>query len=127
LLDHEERYACAEEWVTLVKRLWTEDESFDHDGKFYKIKRGYLQPKPIQYPYPAIMNAGASERGKHFACKHCDLVFTNIRSHDHEVHKAHVASYRRRRRDGRAQTQLCQWREPTAADRRDDRAVLRCR
>jgi FMNH2-dependent dimethyl sulfone monooxygenase len=94
LLDHEERYACAEEWITLVKRLWMEDETFDHEGRFYKIKGGYLKPKPIQYPYPAIMNAGASDRGKHFACKHCDLVFTNIRSHDHEVHAAHVASYR---------------------------------
>ena len=28
------------------------------------------------------MNAGSSERGRHFACKHCDLVFTNIRTHD---------------------------------------------
>jgi dimethylsulfone monooxygenase len=94
LLDHEERYALAEEWVTLVKRLWTEDGRFDHDGRFYKIKGGYLEPKPIQHPYPALMNAGASDRGKHFACKHCDLVFTNLRSHDPAVHKAHVASYR---------------------------------
>ena len=61
MLGHEERYACAEEWLAIVKRLWTEDESFDHEGRFYKIKKGYLAPKPIQYPHPAIMNAGASE------------------------------------------------------------------
>ena len=30
---------CAEEWLTIVKRLWTEDEEFDHEGKFYKIGR----------------------------------------------------------------------------------------
>jgi alkanesulfonate monooxygenase SsuD/methylene tetrahydromethanopterin reductase-like flavin-dependent oxidoreductase (luciferase family) len=85
LLEHEDRYACAEEWVTIVKRLWTEDERFDFDGRFYQIKGGYLQPKPIQSPHPAIMNAGSSERGRHFACKHCDLVFTNLRTHDIET------------------------------------------
>ena len=93
LLEHEARYACAEEWVTIVKRLWTEDDPFDFDGKFYRIKGGYLQPKPIQKPYPAIMNAGSSERGRHFACRHCDLVFTNIRTHDIATNTAHVAAY----------------------------------
>ena len=66
MLGHEDRYACAEEWITIIKRLWTEDDACDHDGRFYKISKGYLQPKPIQAPYPAIMNAGASERGRHF-------------------------------------------------------------
>jgi alkanesulfonate monooxygenase SsuD/methylene tetrahydromethanopterin reductase-like flavin-dependent oxidoreductase (luciferase family) len=40
------------------------------------------------------MNAGSSERGRHFACRHCDLVFTNIRSHDLAINTAHVAAYR---------------------------------
>ena len=93
LLEHEDRYACAEEWLAIVKRLWTEDDKFDFDGKFYRIKGGYLQPKPIQSPYPVIMNAGSSERGRHFACRHCDLVFTNIRSHDIATNTAHVAAY----------------------------------
>src|SRR5262250_3474801 len=31
LSDHEGRYACAEEWVAIIKRLWTEDEKFDFD------------------------------------------------------------------------------------------------
>src|ERR1700691_2902220 len=99
LLDHEDRYACAEEWLAIVKRPWTQDGRFDHEGKFYKISGGYLQPKPIQYPYPAIMNAGSSERGRHFACKHCDLVFTNIRTHDLATNTAHVAAYHRLARE----------------------------
>jgi alkanesulfonate monooxygenase SsuD/methylene tetrahydromethanopterin reductase-like flavin-dependent oxidoreductase (luciferase family) len=99
LLEHDDRYACAEEWLAIVKRLWTQDEPFDHEGRFYKIKGGYLQPKPIQHPYPAIMNAGSSERGRHFACKNCDLVFTNIRSHDIATNRAHIAAYRRLARD----------------------------
>jgi alkanesulfonate monooxygenase SsuD/methylene tetrahydromethanopterin reductase-like flavin-dependent oxidoreductase (luciferase family) len=93
LLEHEDRYACAEEWLTIVKRLWQDDEKFDFEGKFYCVKGGYLQPKPIQEPYPVIMNAGSSERGRRFACQHCDLVFTNIRSHDIAINTAHIAAY----------------------------------
>jgi alkanesulfonate monooxygenase SsuD/methylene tetrahydromethanopterin reductase-like flavin-dependent oxidoreductase (luciferase family) len=99
MLSHEDRYACAEEWLAIVKRLWTEDGSFDHDGRFYKIVKGYLEPKPIQHPYPAIMNAGASERGRHFAAKHCDLVYTVIRTGGLEECRAHVQAYHRLARE----------------------------
>ena len=99
MLGHEDRYACAEEWLAIVKRLWTEDESFDHEGRFFKIKKGYLAPKPIQYPYPAIMNAGASELGRHYAVKNCDLVFTVIRTGGLEECTAHVQAYHKLARD----------------------------
>jgi alkanesulfonate monooxygenase SsuD/methylene tetrahydromethanopterin reductase-like flavin-dependent oxidoreductase (luciferase family) len=99
MLGHAERYACAEEWLAIVKRLWTEDEAFDHEGTYYQIRKGYLQPKPIQLPYPAIMNAGASERGRHFAAKHCDLVYTVIRTGGLDACKAHVAAYHRLARE----------------------------
>jgi alkanesulfonate monooxygenase SsuD/methylene tetrahydromethanopterin reductase-like flavin-dependent oxidoreductase (luciferase family) len=99
LARHEDRYARAEEWLAIVKRLWTAEEDFDHDGRFYQIKKGYLQPKPIQMPFPPIMNAGASERGRHFAVKNCDLVFTLIRTHDYDVNAAHVAAYHKLARE----------------------------
>ena len=85
--------------LTIVKRLWQDDEKFDFEGKFYRIKGGYLQPKPIQQPHPVIMNAGSSERGRRFACQHCDLVFTNIRSHDIATNTAHVAAYHKMARE----------------------------
>lgn len=93
LQGHDERYDCAEEWVTIVKRLWTEEDTFDFEGKFYNIKKGYLQPKPIQTAHPAIMNAGGSERGRHFATRHCDLVFTGLRTTDFDTNAAHVKAY----------------------------------
>jgi len=99
MLSHEERYACVEEWLSIIKRLWSEDESFDHEGRFYKIVKGYLEPKPLQYPHPAIMNAGASERGRHFAVKHCDLVFTVIRTGGLDECRAHVQAYHRLARE----------------------------
>jgi FMNH2-dependent dimethyl sulfone monooxygenase len=99
MMSHQDRYACAEEWLAIIKRLWTEDESFDHEGKFYKIAKGYLAPKPIQRPYPAVMNAGASERGRHFATKYSDLVFTVIRTGGLDEVRAHVQAYHKLARE----------------------------
>ena len=99
LTRHEDRYARAEEWLAIIRRLWTDDDDFDHEGDFYRIKKGYLEPKPIQKPHPPVMNAGASERGRHFAAKNCDLAFTLIRTHDFDVNAAHVAAYKRLARE----------------------------
>jgi dimethylsulfone monooxygenase len=99
LTRHEDRYARAEEWLAVVKRLWTEDEDINHDGRFYRIKKGYLQPKPIQKPFPAIMNAGSSDRGRHFAAKNCDIVYTVQHNNDLEALAAHVAAYHRLARE----------------------------
>ena len=99
MMSHQDRYACAEEWLAIIKRLWTEDESFDHEGRFYKITKGYLQPKPIQSPHPAVMNAGASERGRHFATKYSDLVFTVIRTGGLDEVRAHVQAYHKLARE----------------------------
>src|SRR5207245_11038944 len=93
------RYTCDEVLLTIVKRLWNDNDKCDFEGKFYRIKGGYLQPKPIHQPHPVIMNAGSSERGRRFACQHCDLVFTNIRSHDIATNTAHVAAYHKLARE----------------------------
>jgi alkanesulfonate monooxygenase SsuD/methylene tetrahydromethanopterin reductase-like flavin-dependent oxidoreductase (luciferase family) len=75
MLEKKDRYACAAEWLEIVKRLWTEEGLVDFEGRFYKIKEGYLQPKPIRRPHPPVMNAGTSDDGKHFAAKYCDMAF----------------------------------------------------
>jgi len=99
MLPHDERYDMAVEWLDIIKRLWTEDEEFDHEGKYYRIVKGYLQPKPIQQPFPAIMNAGGSERGRHFAAKYCDLVFIPLGQPDFERNRAQIEAYRRLARE----------------------------
>ena len=48
MFEHDERYSMAEEWLHIVKRLWTEDDELDHDGKYYSIKKGYLKRKQVQ-------------------------------------------------------------------------------
>lgn len=47
------------ETVTLIRRLWTED-SVDYDGKYFKFREAFLQPKPVQKPHPPIWIAANS-------------------------------------------------------------------
>jgi alkanesulfonate monooxygenase SsuD/methylene tetrahydromethanopterin reductase-like flavin-dependent oxidoreductase (luciferase family) len=79
-MEHDSRYDRALEWLEIIKLLWTRDDDFDYEGKYYTVRNGYQQPKPIQKPYPVVMNAGASEKGRHFAAKHCDVSFIGVHS-----------------------------------------------
>lgn len=73
-LDHDERYDLAEEWVTVVKRLWTEDV-VTHQGKFFETADATMGPKPSRVP--PLFNAGASQRGFRFAAENCDVALVN--------------------------------------------------
>jgi pyrimidine oxygenase len=67
-LDHGGRYELAEEWITVAKRLWSEDR-VDHEGKFYKLTDCMSNPKPARQP--PIICAGASDSGFRFTIKNC--------------------------------------------------------
>jgi len=45
-------------------------------------------------PYPVVMNAGGSEKGRHFATKFCDVAFVAVQSHDPDSIRAQVNKYR---------------------------------
>lgn len=76
--DHDERYEVADEWTQILKNLWLLDGDNDFHGRYFDVPGGFLEPKPLQKPYPAIMNAGKSPAGLHFAAKHSDIIFTSI-------------------------------------------------
>lgn len=78
MMDHETRYDYAEEWVEIVRRLWTEHDEWDFEGRYFRIERGFLEPKPLQQPHPPIMNAGRSGTGNRFAARFADIVFTSF-------------------------------------------------
>lgn len=67
-LDHAGRYRLAKEWVTIAKRLWSE-ERVDHEGEFYKLTDCMSNPKPRKAP--PIICAGASDSGFRFTIENC--------------------------------------------------------
>jgi alkanesulfonate monooxygenase SsuD/methylene tetrahydromethanopterin reductase-like flavin-dependent oxidoreductase (luciferase family) len=74
--DHETRYAFAQEWIDIIKRAWSEPDTFDVDGEFFHLKSVRAFPKPHGGSRPLIMNAGSSGTGQAFAIRNCDAFFT---------------------------------------------------
>ncbi len=68
------RYRYAEEWLSVVKRLWTEDR-VTFDGEWFHLKDCVCGPKPIQKPYPLIICAGTSGEGLRFTGKEGNYSF----------------------------------------------------
>jgi len=96
-IPHEEYYAYAEEWIALVKRLWTDPGRFDHAGRYLGLKGAMSQPKPLQQPHPALMNAARSPEGQRFVARHCDIAF--VRGSDRAALPAQIEAYRRQARE----------------------------
>jgi alkanesulfonate monooxygenase len=71
-LDHAERYARTDEFVTLLRRVWTEDKPFDFEGQYYKIAGAHSAIKPVQKPHVPIFFGGSSDDAIRFAGRHAD-------------------------------------------------------
>lgn len=88
MMSHEDRYAYADEWLQVVRRLWESEEEFDFEGRFFRIEKGWQQPKPLRKPHPPIMQAGQSDAGARFAAKHADIAFQSVNESDPMEHTA---------------------------------------
>ena len=97
--EHDARYEQLEEWLAVIKKMWTEVEEFDYAGKFYNVLRGASMPKPVQRPHPPIMNAGGSPRGMRFACEHADMCFVILQSNDPAECKRQIDMYKNTARE----------------------------
>ncbi|MEH2265886.1 dimethylsulfone monooxygenase SfnG [Nostoc sp.] len=76
-LDHDERYRRSEEFIRVLKGLWTEDE-FHFKGDFYRINGGWVKPKPVnQNPHPEIFQGGNSKAARRMAGRVSDWYFMN--------------------------------------------------
>lgn len=72
--DHESRYGYAQEWFDFVRRLWTEEQAFDFEGRHFKSRGSYGRPRPVSPP--PILNAAGSGQGREFALRNANFLFT---------------------------------------------------
>jgi len=72
---HDDRYARGQEWWDIINRLWFEDEPFDFDGRYYRLRGVAGRPQPWGGRRPILMNAGGSKAGRQFAARNSDLLF----------------------------------------------------
>src|SRR5438128_11827376 len=73
--DHDARYEYAQEWIDVIKMVWSDKEDFDFKGKYLDMKGIRGKPKPYRGSRPLIMNAGASPVGQAFAIFNWSAVF----------------------------------------------------
>ena len=80
-LDHDTRYARAEEFVDAIQMLWSSRVS-DFDGRFVKLRAARLEPKPMRAGGPPIYLAGASESALRMAARQADVYMMSAETVD---------------------------------------------
>ncbi|MEU8417871.1 LLM class flavin-dependent oxidoreductase [Amycolatopsis japonica] len=59
-LTKDERYSRTREYIQIVKRAWTSEEPFDHEGEHYRFADFVLDVRPVQQPRPGVSFGGSS-------------------------------------------------------------------
>jgi alkanesulfonate monooxygenase len=72
-LDKDERYARTDEYVGLLRRLWTSETPFDHEGKYYRFKGGFVAVKAVQKPHIPVFFGGSSSAAIEAAGRHANI------------------------------------------------------
>ena len=57
----------------IAKRLWSETEPFDFDGRWYQLRGAICEPKPIQRPHPPILIGAGGRRSLRVVAEHADI------------------------------------------------------
>lgn len=73
IVDKNERYVRTSEFLDVVRAEWTSAKPFDYDGKYYQVKGGYSQIKPLQSGGIPVFIAGASDAAVEVAGRHADV------------------------------------------------------
>jgi pyrimidine oxygenase len=71
-VNHDQRYDLAEEWIEIIKRLWSE-ESVTFKGKYFSMADCQSDPKPTRRPF--LLCAGTSSKGMQFTVDEMDAIF----------------------------------------------------
>jgi alkanesulfonate monooxygenase len=72
-LSHDERYARTEEYLDVLRAIWTGREPIDHAGTYYQFDRAFAEVKSIQQPHIPVFFGGSSDAAIAVAGKHADV------------------------------------------------------
>ena len=72
-LDHDARYRRTDEYLAVMRRIWTEHEPFNYEGEFYRFQDAYSQARCRQQPHVPLFFGGASDIALDVASRRADL------------------------------------------------------
>jgi dimethylsulfone monooxygenase len=99
LLEHDQRYVYLDEWVELLRKLWTSPAEFDYDSKYFHMKKAISRPMPMQKGGIPIMNAAQSPAGVRFSAKNSQIGLLGLRGYTLEEWKPQVDAYKKMARE----------------------------
>src|SRR5215472_17585702 len=71
--DHAVRYRRSAEYISLLRRTWTEPAPFDHDGEFYRTRGTHAEIRCRQQPHIPIYGGGGSYAAIRALAPHVDV------------------------------------------------------
>jgi alkanesulfonate monooxygenase len=71
-LGKDDRYARTDEYLDVLKAVWTGQGPVDHEGQYYRIRGASPEVRAVQAPRIPIYFGGASEAALRVAGKHAD-------------------------------------------------------
>lgn len=75
-LDHDARYAAADEFLTVWRKILSSQEAFSFTGEHLKVEGARNYFPPVQQPYPPLYFGGSSPAAHALAAKHVDAYLT---------------------------------------------------
>lgn len=76
-LNHDQRYARTDEYLEVLRKVWTSERPVHHHGDHYQAENAFSEVKPVQtqdgLPHVPVYFGGASEAALKVAGKHADV------------------------------------------------------
>lgn len=94
--QHDDRYGRTSEWLDVVTSLWSQ-QTYSHNGRYYKTEGTVLEPKPKRTPRPPIYAGGESEAAKNLIAEKCDAYVMHGDTPEHVARKIDDMRERRAR------------------------------
>jgi alkanesulfonate monooxygenase len=71
-VDHDARYRRGDEYVHVMRRMWTETQPFDHEGEFYRALGAHSTIRCRQVPHIPLYGGGGSDAAINSLAPHLD-------------------------------------------------------
>ncbi|MFK5595896.1 LLM class flavin-dependent oxidoreductase [Methylobacterium sp. HMF5984] len=73
-VEHDLRYRMADEFTTILKKLWRSSENVSLSGAYWQLEDAFARPQP-RFGRPILVSATGSPAGFDYAGRHSDIAF----------------------------------------------------
>jgi alkanesulfonate monooxygenase len=72
-LDHDDRYRRTDEYLQILKDIWSARGPIDHEGNYFRFEGAYSEVRPVAGSHLPIYFGGSSDIAVEIAAKHADV------------------------------------------------------